>query len=62
MNDSGSKMSPSDSQFTITAETAGAVLSALRKHADNLTWSVARKHLEGRRIAVNGILCVDEAR
>ena len=55
-------MSPSTSQFTITAETAGAVLSALRNHADSLTWSAARKHLEGRRVAVNGILCVDEGR
>ena len=55
-------MAPSDSQFKITAETAGAVLSALRKHTDSLTWSAARKHLEGRCIAVNGILCVEEAR
>ncbi|MFO1001946.1 MAG: RluA family pseudouridine synthase [Planctomycetaceae bacterium] len=28
----------------------------------NLPWSVARKHLEGRKISVNGILCVDEGR
>ncbi len=55
-------MSSSDSQFTITQETAGAVLSALRKHMGSLPWSAARKHLEGRRIAVNGILCVDEGR
>ncbi len=55
-------MSPSTSQFRITTDTAGAVLSALRKHTDGLTWSAARKHLQGCRIAVNGILCVDEGR
>jgi 23S rRNA pseudouridine1911/1915/1917 synthase len=49
-------------QYTITSETAGAVLGALRKHVQNLPWSAARKHMEGRRISVNGILCVDEGR
>ena len=52
----------STQQFTVTAETAGAVLGALRKHVQNLPWSAARKHMEGRRISVNGILCVDEGR
>ena len=52
----------STQQFTITSETAGAVLGALRKHVENLPWSAARKHMEGRRISVNGILCVDEGR
>ena len=49
-------------QFIVTTETAGAVLGALRKLAVDLTWSAARKHLAGRRITVNGILCVDEGR
>ena len=48
--------------FIVTPETAGAVLGALRKLAVHLTWSAARKHLAGRRITVNGILCVDEGR
>ena len=48
--------------FIVTPETAGAVLGALRKLAVDLTWSAARKHLAGRRITVNGILCVDEGR
>lgn len=52
----------STQQFTVTAETAGAVLGALRKNVPNLPWSTARKHMEGRRISVNGILCVDEGR
>ena len=52
----------STQQFTVTAETAGAVLGALRKHVRDLPWSAARKHMEGRRISVNGILCVDEGR
>ena len=49
-------------QYIVTTETAGAVLGALRKLAVDLTWSAARKHLAGRRITVNGILCVDEGR
>lgn len=52
----------STQQFTVTTETAGAVLGTLRKHVQNLPWSAARKHMEGRRISVNGILCVDEGR
>jgi 23S rRNA pseudouridine1911/1915/1917 synthase len=46
----------------VTTTTEGAVLGALRKLTEDLTWSAARKHLAGRRIAVNGILCVDEGR
>ncbi len=49
-------------EFIVTAETAGAVLAVLRRHIQDLTWSAARKHLHGRRVAVNGILCVDEGR
>ncbi|MDA1230119.1 MAG: RluA family pseudouridine synthase [Planctomycetota bacterium] len=49
-------------QIIVTTETAGAVLGALRKHVSDLTWTAARKHLSGRRISVNGILCVDEGR
>ena len=48
--------------FSITPETAGAVLAALRKHVPDLTWSAAKKHLAGRRVSVNGILCIDEGR
>ena len=48
--------------FSITSETAGAVLAALRKHVPDLTWSAAKKHLAGRRISINGILCIDEGR
>lgn len=49
-------------KFEVIPETAGAVLSALRRSIAGLTWSVARGHLQGRRISVNGILCVDEGR
>jgi 23S rRNA pseudouridine1911/1915/1917 synthase len=49
-------------QYIVTPEAAGAVLGALRKLTANLTWSAARRHLAGRQIAVNGILCVDEGR
>jgi 23S rRNA pseudouridine1911/1915/1917 synthase len=48
--------------FTITEQTAGAILSALRKHDTTLTWSAARSLLAARRLGVNGILVIDEGR
>ena len=52
----------SPQQFSVTAETMGAVLASLRKHVPDLTWSAARKQMSERRISVNGILCIDEGR
>lgn len=49
-------------EFTVTSETAGAVLAALRRHQPGLSWSEARRFLADRRISINGILCVDEGR
>lgn len=49
-------------QYIVTTETEGAVLGALRKLTVGLTWTAARRHLTGRRITVNGILCIDEGR
>ena len=55
-------MPPESALHIITAETAGPVLAALRKHQPGITWSTARTLLQARRIVVNGILCVEEAR
>lgn len=52
----------SPQQFTVTEESAGAVLAALRKHMPGLPWSFVRKQMAGLRISVNGILCIDEGR
>jgi len=49
-------------QFTVTSETAGAVLAALRKHLGAMPWSQVKKHLANRLISINGILCIDEGR
>ncbi len=49
-------------EYRVSPETAGAVLATLRRHVGSMTWSEARKHLAGRRIAVNGILCMEEGR
>ena len=49
-------------QYIVTTETEGAVLGALRKLTEGLTWTAARRHLAGRRITVNRILCIDEGR
>ena len=58
-----SEISPNRAQeYRVRAETAGAVLASLRRHVPGMTWSEARRHLAGRRVAVNGILCMDEGR
>jgi 23S rRNA pseudouridine1911/1915/1917 synthase len=38
------------------------ILAALRQWLPDASWSTVRKHLAARRVLVNGVLCVDEAR
>lgn len=40
----------------------GTILASLRNWLPGTSWSTARKLLHGRRVAVNGVLCLDEAR
>ena len=40
----------------------GTVLAELRRCLPGESWSAVRKLLQSRRVAVNGVLCVDEAR
>ena len=48
--------------FTIT-EDQQMVLAALREHLpDDPSWSAVRKILRGRRVAIGGVLCIDEGR
>lgn len=49
-------------RHTVTDSTAGAVLGALRKCDGTLTWAVARRLLQERRLGINGIVCIDEGR
>jgi 23S rRNA pseudouridine1911/1915/1917 synthase len=47
----------------VAADLAGqTVLAALRNHAAGASWSVCRRWLEGRRVLVNGVVCVTEGR
>lgn len=48
--------------FLVTQDTAGPVLAALRCHQPGTSWTAARSLLADRKIAVNGILCIEEAR
>ncbi len=48
--------------YQVGEETQDAVLGALRKLCDGLTWSGARKLMAARRIGINGVLCIDEGR
>lgn len=50
-------------QFTITEATNDTILAALRHNLpEQPSWSVVRKLLQGRLVAIGGILCIDEAR
>jgi 23S rRNA pseudouridine1911/1915/1917 synthase len=55
---------PDPSPFTVAPADAGQTLAAvLRVRAGNpLSWSAARQLIEGRRVQVNGTVCVDDAR
>lgn len=48
--------------FTISGE-AQMVLAALRSHLpDSLSWSAVKKILRARKVAIGGVLCIDEGR
>ena len=48
--------------FTISPDKQ-MVLAALRQHLpDEPSWSAVKKLLRGRRVAIGGVLCVDEGR
>jgi 23S rRNA pseudouridine1911/1915/1917 synthase len=54
---------PESRTFVATTDQAGlTVLAALRGWLPGTSWSAVRKLLADRRIAVNGSLCLDEAR
>ena len=47
--------------FTVSAENQ-MVLAALREHLpDGPSWSAVKKILRARRVAIGGVVCVDEA-
>jgi 23S rRNA pseudouridine1911/1915/1917 synthase len=50
------------STHIVTHECIGTVLAVLRHFLPGTSWSTARNLLHSNRIAVNGILCVEEAR
>ncbi|MFM7059279.1 MAG: RluA family pseudouridine synthase [Planctomycetota bacterium] len=50
------------STHIVTAESLGTVLAVLRFCLPGTSWSAARDLLHSHRVAVNGILCVEEAR
>lgn len=56
-------MPPEPRTFVATAAQSGlTVLAALRQWMPGASWSAVRKLLAGRRVLVNGALCLDEAR
>jgi 23S rRNA pseudouridine1911/1915/1917 synthase len=56
-------MSPNPQTFAVTAELAQQTLAALlRRWLPGQSWSQVRKLIEGRRVRVEGELCLDPAR
>lgn len=50
-------------EFTIADDAKDTILSVMRKHLpDKPSWSVVRKQLQGRYVAIGGVLCIDEGR
>lgn len=50
-------------QFTIEDDSQPAILAAVRSNMpDKPSWSAVRKLMNARRIAIGGVLCVDEGR
>lgn len=50
-------------KFTVTDNPGETILAAMRRHLpDKPSWSVVRKILQGRRVAIGGVLCIDEGR
>ncbi len=55
-------MAKFEQQFTIDADEPGKILAELRRHMPGESWRVVRNLLQSRRVAINGVLCVDEGR
>lgn len=49
-------------EFAVPEEFSGTILAAIRQQVPDTSWSAARKLLQSRKVAINGVLCVDEGR
>jgi len=50
-------------EFTVSHEEKPTILTVLRQQLpDQPSWSAVRKMLQGRFVAIGGVLCIDEAR
>lgn len=51
-----------DHQFTVSSENGSRILAELRRELPGQSWNAVRRLLRSRRVAVNGVVCVDEGR
>ena len=52
-----------DATYEVNADTAGQTLAAaLRGWEQNLSWAAAKRLIQTRRVEVNGVLCLNDAR
>ena len=53
----------SQQKFEVPETAAGQTAAAfVRGSVGQLTWSEVRRHIQARRVIVNGVICIDEAR
>lgn len=56
-------MQQGETKFVVAVQQAGGTLAAaLRMARPGMSWSEARRHIHGRRVRVNGVVCVDDVR
>lgn len=55
-------MSPDADHFVVDSEQPGKILAELRRHLPGHSWKDVRRLLQTRRVAINGVLCIDEGR
>jgi 23S rRNA pseudouridine1911/1915/1917 synthase len=53
---------PNSDSFAITAPQNATILAALRQQYAGTSWSAVRSVVRARRVAINDVLCLDEAR
>ncbi len=55
-------MSSVETQFLIESDAPGRILAELRRYLPGKSWKEVRCLLQARRVAINGVVCIDEGR
>jgi 23S rRNA pseudouridine1911/1915/1917 synthase len=61
-NSQDTTVPPVECEFSIEPSEPGKILAELRRHMPGQSWKDVRRLLQARRVAINGVLCIDEGR